>query len=98
MRVGRVPYVPAEDREKQPMSPAEAMLAAAEPELFETSEPLTAEEDVIHLPWYPTGDETPKRTIKAADDLEHSPPPTETAGGSIPSAYAQFRKWGPDES
>jgi hypothetical protein len=81
------------------LSPAEAMLLAADPD----SAPgflggSHFEGDPVIVPWSPTGNENPQRTIKPADDLTMSPPPPETAGGSIPSAHARFRQFGPDES
>ena len=95
MRVGRQPYVPAEDQEEQPLSPVEMMLAQAEPEFFEVETVAEDDEEVVHRPWEPTGEETPKRTVEAAIDLDKSPPPPETAGGSIPSAFARFRQYEP---
>lgn len=92
------PYVPAEDQAPQEMSPAETLLLAADPESAPRAVGSVFEGDPVIVPWHPTGKENPQRTIKAADDLDKSPPPPETAGGSIPSAFARFRQYGPDEA
>lgn len=76
------------------LSPAESFLEAAEPGFFSEDE----DTEPVYLPWTPKGKDNPQKTIIAADDLEFSPPPPQTAGGGIPSAFAHFRRWGPDES
>lgn len=77
-------------------TPIERMLAAA----AQPVSPLTLDETPVFPPWEPTGDESPKKTVELDRDsaTPYTVPPPETAGGSIPSAYAQFRKFGPDES
>jgi hypothetical protein len=78
--------------EFNPESPTERMLAAAAPETY--SGPYAAEE-VVHRPWTPTGETKPQRTVEPVD-LEGSPPPPLTAGGSIPSSRIPMRQFGPD--
>lgn len=92
------PYTPAEDQEPEALSPADALLLAADPENAPRAASTEFEGDPVIVPWRPTGKENPQKTIKAADDLDKSPPPPETAGGSIPSAFARFRQYGPDEA
>lgn len=101
-RLGRnTIYVPIEDQPEPDPSPIEEMLAEAEPTLAPMSfSSMSSEDEVVHRPWEPTGDETPKKTVEL-DRTSAGPytvPPPETAGGSIPSGYAQFRKFGPDEA
>lgn len=81
-----------------PESPIEGMLAAAAPEIMLSS--LSDEVTVVHRPWSPTGDETPRRTIELEETSRnpYTVPVAETAGGSIPAGFAQFRKFGPDEA
>lgn len=78
-----------------PMSPTEQMLAAAAPEVF--GEPWTAEDEAVHLPWTPTGQEKAQRTVEGVN-LVGSPPPPETAGGAIPSSRIPMRQFGPEGS
>ena len=102
-RLGRTPYVPGEDQLKQEdPSPVEMMLSAAEPSLAPLSmlAAFSEEEGVAFPPWEPTGDETPQRTVELDrnNSNENTVPPPQTAGGSIPSAFARFRQYGPDEA
>lgn len=81
-------------------SPAEWMLLQANPAFFDNDYPHADEGEIVHFPWEPTGDETPKKTVELEESSKtpYTVPVAETAGGSIPSGFAQFRKYGPDES
>lgn len=88
-------YVPVEDQESDPASPAEGIVAAADVLPPPTRRTLV-QGDFVFPPWEPTGDETPKKTVEGID-LQFSPDPPQSAGGSIPSSKTHMNRFGPDE-
>lgn len=90
----------ATDIEELDLSPAEQLLMEAQGPGDNVDYQDAAEGEVVHRPWEPTGDESPKLTIEADRDSVQpwSVPPPQTAGGSIPSAFARFRHYDRDSS